>query len=151
MDNEWEKIDELEYSHKYLASIYEKISDINNQESIDNLIKDEPIIQLLKDNNIPYKCQLDSRIVKNKEHIPRCNSYRMSCFFIEIFIPKNYIAQFNSTLTTVSQKDTDNFEQDEVYDENYEKFLNFQKIRKRFSKIFILTLFALTALLMIFS
>jgi len=126
MTENWMKISEIEFSPDDLSKkyhqerIYEK--DINEESNLKELINDNILIKLIRENAIPFKCEWEEREVKEKYH--RYFKKRLGGikhYFVIIFIPENYKSKYESILYTKKENNFDEVENEELVFEPIEK------------------------------
>lgn len=136
MEEKWIKIDEIEYSSRDLSQLYEKSflkKENYNTQNLEDLLKDNVLLQELRNNEIPYKYKWKETEGKNK--IYRVGAYIPHYYFIEILIPESYKFKYDNMLKNFKMKEQkDEFigiEELENADDNNE-YNPFKKIVKAF-------------------
>ena len=92
MEEKWIKVYEIEYLSKDLSRIYRNIDDvkiIEEKEKLEELVKEDIVVQQLKDYAIPYKCKWEERLVGVGKRIRKH-------YFVNIFIPEDYKLKYES-------------------------------------------------------
>jgi len=92
VEEKWIEIYEIEYLLKDLSRIYNNISDeeiIDKTERLEDLVKEDIVVQQLKDNTIPYKCKWEERVIGVGKGIRKL-------YFVVIFIPEDYKLKYES-------------------------------------------------------
>ena len=126
MNYNWIKINEIEFSPDDLSKkyhqerIYEK--DINEESNINELVNDNVLIKLIRENAIPFKCEWEEREVKEK--YPRYFKKRyggIKHYFVIILIPENYESKYESILHAQKENTLDEEEHEEDVFEPIEK------------------------------
>ena len=92
MEEKWIKIYEIGYLSKDLSRIYRNIDDektIEETEKLEELVKEDIVVQQLNDYEIPYKCKWEERLVGVGKRIRKR-------YFVDIFIPEDYKLKYES-------------------------------------------------------
>ena len=92
MAEKWIKIYEIGYLSKDLSRIYRNIDDektIEETEKLEELVKEDIVVQQLNYYEIPYKCKWEEKLVKIKKRIRKR-------YFVDIFIPEDYKLKYES-------------------------------------------------------
>lgn len=92
MEEKWIKVYEIEYLSKDLSRIYKNIDNektTEETEKLEELVKEDIVVQQLKDYAIPYKCKWEERLVGVGKRIRKH-------YFVNIFIPEDYKLKYES-------------------------------------------------------
>lgn len=92
MEEKWIKVYEIEYLSKDLSRVYRNIDDektIEETEKLEDLVKEDIIVQQLKAYTIPYKCKWEEGLVGVGKRIRKH-------YFVNIFIPEDYKLKYES-------------------------------------------------------
>ena len=136
MKENWIKIYEIEYTPEELSKVYKNIN--NDNTNLEELVKDNFMIQELKKNLIPYRCRWDERILEIKSEISTARIKQIYHYFVEILILESYKPKYDKILNNI-EKDQSNIEFSEAEElknvniDDSNEYKEFENVKKAFT------------------
>lgn len=136
MEEKWIKVNEIEYTHKELSQIYKNLEekDISDHtENLEDLVKDNFLIQELKNNSIPYACRWSEKLMEKKSKIPTSRVKQAHHYFVEILILKKYEEKYNTIIKNLETQVNNEYEElKDVNTDDDTEYEKFEKVKNAF-------------------